>query len=277
MSREERFAFGRNWAAFLRNHLDAERLDHARRCLLDLTEGCDLRGRSFVDVGCGSGLHSLAALSLGAAPVVSFDYDGEAVKCCQMLWEHEGRPDNWRVTHGSALDREFLASLGAFDVVYSWGVLHHTGAMWRAIDNTTGLVAPGGLLAIAIYNKAEAIGLYPDGRFGPSRLWAPLKRTYCKLPLFLQNGIDSAALSMFFVVCLCTLNSPIRVMRDYKKQRGMSLRTDVKDWLGGYPYEYAAVDEVFNFVRARAFTLENLKCHGGLRCNEFVFRKAGGQ
>ena len=55
----------------------------------------------------------------------------------------------------------------------------------------------------------------------------------------------------------------------------MSMAHDWRDWLGGYPFEVAKPEQIFDFLKARGFTLERLKtCGGGLGCNEFVFRNS---
>ncbi len=225
-----------------------------------------------MDIGCGSGLFSLAAWELGARPIMSFDLDDDSVACCAELREREGSPADWTVAQASVLDETFLGGLGRFDIVYSWGVLHHTGAMWDAIDKATTLVEPGGLLSIAIYNKARAVGIYPDGRFGPSRLWVPIKRWFCRLPDVLQNAITAAAVLLFGLVSLLRLRNPFKAIAEFGAQRGMSLRTDIKDWLGGYPYEYADPEEIFTFLKARSYSLEVMRIHDGLRANEYTFK-----
>ena len=84
------------------------------------------------------------ARRLGAT-VTSFDYDPQSVACTREL-RRRYFPDDaaWTVTEGSVLDRAFVDGLGTFDIVYSWGVLHHTGAMWDAIGLAAERVAPGG-------------------------------------------------------------------------------------------------------------------------------------
>src|SRR6478672_8562065 len=130
----DRFTFGANWASFL-NTLDDDRIAAAEGSLREWLGVTDLKGLRFVDVGCGSGLFSLAASRLGAR-VHSFDYDKASVASTQEL-KRRYCPLNteWSISTGSALDRNYLQSLGKFDVVYSWGVLHHTGAMWQAMEN----------------------------------------------------------------------------------------------------------------------------------------------
>jgi SAM-dependent methyltransferase len=271
------FAFGENWRTFTAQYLSEERTAQAIRSLREFAEGYDFTGKRFLDVGCGSGLFSLAAHRLGVGSVTSFDVDADSVRSCEDLRQREGAPATWEVKQGSVLDGAFLAGLQTYDVVYAWGVLHHTGDMWRAIDNTTRLVSPGGLLWIAIYNRADGFALYPDGRFGPSSLWAIEKRLYNRLPRVIQDAVDYSMMTMVGVLHLCRLKNPFRGIRNYQKFRGMSFRVDIRDWLGGYPYEFATVEEVFDFVKRRGFQLQNLKSTNGLRNNEFLFRRASGE
>jgi len=234
-----------------------------------------LQGKSFADVGAGSGIDSLAAFKLGASEITSFDYDGNCVSCCQSLWEKAGKPPHWKIMEGSALDEPFMRSLGQFDVVYSWGVLHHTGNMWKAIENTLKLVKPGGVFFLAIYNKADGFALYPDGRFGPSSFWLLEKKIYTSLPWFLQNIIDYIVMGILFLFYILTLHNPFKVIRDHQLyfNKGMPWRINIKDWLGGYPYEYATVQEIFTFAKQRGFSLENLTCNNGLLNNEFLLKR----
>jgi len=264
------FAFGKNWRAFVDKYLNAERIEEARQSLIDFTKGYDFRGKRFVDIGCGSGLFSLCAHRLGA-DVTSFDVDPDSVACCQFLREQEGRPENWRGLHGSILDDEFVRELGQYDFVYSWGVLHHTGEMWRAIANAADMVEASGSFYLAIYNKADGFAFYDDGRFGPSSLWLREKKIYASLPPILQNAIDYAVMGTMIALYAVTLHNPVKRIRSHKALRGMSWRIDIKDWLGGYPYEYASVAEIFAFLEPRGFTLKNLISTNGLRNNEFLF------
>ena len=172
----DRFRFGENWARFL-TVLDDARIADAEESLRDMLGVTDLRGRRFLDIGCGSGLFSLAARRLGAE-VLSFDFDLQSVACTHELRRRYFPEDRaWRVEEGSVLDREYMERLGQFDVVYSWGVLHHTGAMWVAIENAISRVAtPQGTLFIAIYNDQG----------WKSHMWWLVKHTYNRLPKLLR-------------------------------------------------------------------------------------------
>ena len=266
----ERFEFGRNWAQFLRL-LDDNRIQRAEESLKDLLGTDSLAGQSFLDIGSGSGLFSLAARRLGAR-VHSFDYDTDSVNCTTELRRRFYPVDSsWTVEQGSALDRGYLSSLGHFDVVYSWGVLHHTGDMWQALENVHSLVKPGGKLVLALYNDAGS----------RSVLWKSLKRTYLTLPKPLRSPF--AALTILpgearMLLGAILRGRPSEYVQSWTKyadaKRGMNRWRDVIDWVGGYPYEYARVDKIFDFYRQRGYATSRLKGSAGpLGCNEFVFEK----
>src|SRR5215813_1863430 len=175
VARGERFEFGENWSRFLAGVRD-EHIAVAESSLKRMLEVETLHGRSFLDIGSGSGLFSLAARRLGAR-VHSFDYDPQSVACTAELRRRYFPGDReWVVEEGSALDADYLTRLGKFDIVYSWGVLHHTGRMWQALENARLPVAPGGRLFIALYNDNGS----------KSRRWARIKRAYNHLPRLLR-------------------------------------------------------------------------------------------
>ncbi len=264
---EDRFQFGRNWSDFLEK-MDSQRIREAEESLVAYL-GPDLSGLKFLDIGCGSGLFSLAARNLGA-DVTSFDFDPYSVACAEKLREkYHPDDDRWEVRQGSVLDKNLMESLGKFNVVYSWGVLHHTGRMWEALDNAVEVVADVGRLFISIYNDQ---GGYSD-------LWKRIKRTYVKSPRWLRFLLCLGVLvfmeTRYTLIQLVRLRNPVRMYRARTQGRGMSLWNDLKDWVGGYPFEVAKPEEIFDFCRDRGFELLRLKTNGGgIACNEFLFRKA---
>jgi len=263
----DRFAFGSNWAKFLAL-VDETRIAEAERSLRDMLGVADLQGRSFLDIGSGSGLFSLAARRLGAR-VHSFDYDPQSVACTAELRQRFAPGDgDWTVEQASVLDQAYLATLGRYDIIYSWGVLHHTGAMWPALSNVVDLVGEGGRLFIAIYND--------QGR--SSRIWTAVKKAYVKLPAPLDWLVLAPAFARLWGPSLVrdTLRGrPLRTWRSYRERpRAMDPWRDTVDWVGGYPFEVARPEQIFDFFHARGFDLERMvTCAGGHGCNEFVFRR----
>lgn len=257
-----RFDFGGNWQKFI-SEIGESEIAQASSSLLGSLNVNSLAGKSFLDVGSGSGLSSLAARQSGAR-VVSFDFDPRSVACTEAMRGRSGASDaEWRVVSGSILDSEFVASLGKFDVVYSWGVLHHTGAMWRALDLTMTCVAPGGQLLIALYNDQGVI----------SRYWKCVKRTYNKSRF--HAGMIFTLHAPYFMGARLVGNVARLARRRPRRTRGMRFWRDLVDWLGGYPFEVASLHEVEQYVESKGFIVRNIKSVGRRNgCNEWVCHRA---
>jgi 2-polyprenyl-6-hydroxyphenyl methylase/3-demethylubiquinone-9 3-methyltransferase len=263
-----RFSFGRNWASFLKR-LNQARIAEAEKNLIEFLGEKSLDGRSFLDVGSGSGLSSLAARRLGAM-VTSFDYDGQSVACTEEL-RRRYLPDDpsWIIEQGSVLDTEYLAGLGQFDIVYSWGVLHHTGAMWQAMANIKTMVKTGGLLFIAIYNDCGEV----------SRSWLERKRRYNALPQILRPlyaiyvWMPQELRSLAGSMRSGELRTYIRELTSASSVRGMSWLHDVIDWVGGYPYEYASVGDITDFYRRDGFEPVKIRENSSYGCHQLVFKR----
>ena len=262
-----RFEFGKNWNGFL-SVLNEARIESAKRSLKTILNVDSLAGRSFLDIGCGGGLFSLAARRMGAQ-VHSFDFDPQCVQCATLLRDKFfPNDDGWTIECGSVLDQQYVHALGQFDIVYSWGVLHHTGAMYEALENATTPVHQGGQLFISIYNDQGV----------KSKIWTQIKKFVCSMPTVLRFPlilILVIALEPLTFLGSLLLLKPHRYFQKrfpYAKHRGMSWWHDAIDWLGGYPFEVAKPEEIVHFYRERGFILDWLRCVGArLGCNEFVF------
>jgi SAM-dependent methyltransferase len=261
-----RFEFGDNWRRFARD-LGYERIEAARGSLVEWLGQDSLEGLAFLDIGSGSGLFSLAATQMGAERVHSFDYDPESVATTRRLRDTLDSPTEWSVEQGNVLDAGYMESLGQWDIVYAWGVLHHTGDLWGAMGIVCGRVKRGGRLFLSVYND--------QGR--ASRMWRRLKRLYNALPRAMR--VPYAVIVMLPMELRALGNEILgRHPRGYfrrwrrSQDRGMDRWHDLIDWVGGYPFEVAMPEEVFEFCAARGFELRKLQtCRSSHGCNQFVF------
>ena len=253
------FEFGKNWESFSRSALDEDSVREAEASLRHLLGVEDLRGKSFLDVGCGSGLFSVAAARLGADPVVGTDVDPRCITVAAgntSKFAGNAPPPRFQVL--SVLDADGVRGLGLYDIVYAWGALHHTGRMWDAVLNAAQCAAPRGLFAIAIYNKHAT-----------SPAWRMIKKVYNIAP-----GPLKALMIYFFTGVIFVAKALVTRRNPLAQRRGMNFFHDVVDWVGGYPYEYASLDEIVNFVERLGFrTINTVPAQVPTGCNEFVFEK----
>ncbi len=239
----ERFQFGANWLRFF-NSIDETRIASAMQSLRDGLGRNDFSGIIFLDFGSGSGLFSLAAHRLGAT-VFSSDVDEQSVACTKAVRDKfSSDARDWQIQHGSVLDTAFLVTVPKADVVYSWGVLHHTGDMMTALANVCDKVAPGGQLFISIYNDQGA----------QSKFWRAIKKTYMRMP-----PLRPLIIAAFIPILLLPRFAVRAVTGRLRETRGMTLWYDLIDWLGGYPFEVATREKIAGFISDRGFVLQNLK------------------
>lgn len=264
------YAFGENWADYSR-HIDETTIAMAEEGLWKLLPSNALEGKIFLDIGCGSGLSSLSALRSGIQGAACIDIDPHSVETTKQVLQRFWPQENYTVFEhnilSDATDRRL--PVGGFDIVYSWGGLHRTGDMWVAIEKAAHYVAPGGKFVIALYKKSPLCNF-----------WRAEKKLYTNVPA-LRGVLNVAYVAVYCGIQILLGRNPVRYIREYEEERGMRFMTDVKDWLGGYPYESATADEVQAQVEAMGFTLERAyntqapKGGGilGSGCGEYVFKR----
>jgi 2-polyprenyl-6-hydroxyphenyl methylase/3-demethylubiquinone-9 3-methyltransferase len=261
-----RFAFGRNWASYVRL-VDEERIREAERGLVGLLGSGEVSGRTFLDVGCGSGVHALAAARLGAARIAAIDIDPQSVAATRGLFARYP-PSSPVMVEERSLFALAPDAFGQFDIVYCWGVLHHTGKLRDAIRWAAGMVVPGGVLVLALYRRTRLCGF-----------WAWEKRWYAEAPPGAQRLARSVYAAAMTAGLLVTGRGIAAYMASYRRKRGMDFWHDLHDWLGGHPYESMSAEEVetimrsLSFRRARSVTRPGGWGFLGSGCNEYVYLK----
>ena len=200
--------------------------------------------------------------------VRGIDIDPDSVRTAETLLTRHLPGENWMAGQKSVLDLSPECD-GYHDIVYSWGALHHTGDMWRAIEKATALVKPGGLLALAIYRKTPLCGF-----------WRWEKRLYTKSPPALCAAIRLAYKALYIGGLAATGRNPRAYIRAYRSNRGMDWHHDVHDWLGGYPYESASPSEITAFLDRLGFSTvrsfeKRARLWGifGTHCDEFAAKR----
>jgi 2-polyprenyl-3-methyl-5-hydroxy-6-metoxy-1,4-benzoquinol methylase len=266
ISLDSHFRFGENWADFA-GTLGSAQVDAAVTMLARILPADRLLGRRVLDIGCGSGLSAVAALQLGAAEVTAIDLDPVSVATAKTVLEHFSPNSKWSVETESVFD--LSADWPRFEVVHSWGVLHHTGDLLRALCHAAERVAQGGTLAVALYRRTPV-----------DRFWVAEKRLYSHGPKWLRSLIRAGFMGAYILGLLVSGKNPFRYIRDYSRERGMSWRHDVHDWLGGYPYEGIDKAELNEHLVSLGFVSElaierPVRFAGilGAPCNEYRFRR----
>jgi 2-polyprenyl-3-methyl-5-hydroxy-6-metoxy-1,4-benzoquinol methylase len=260
---EQRFEFGKNWHDFIQKNFDKEKVQISKRHILEFMGRPNLNGLSILDIGCGSGLHSIAMLDAGADRVDGFDYDANSINASKFVQAQVGNPPNWAAEQGSVLDDAYVDKLPLYDMVYSWGVLHHTGEVWHAIKNAASRVKRGGLFYIALYSADVQKNPTPE-------FWLDVKRKYIASGWFRRRMMDCWYVWRFYMN-----KNPLKLpeflqrMREYKKNRGMNIFTDIRDWLGGWPMEFVYDKEAIDFVEKLGFRLDKIAT--GEANTEFLF------
>jgi len=268
------FAFGENWAGYATKVTVAE-IAEAERGLLRLLGPAGLASQRFLDLGCGSGLHAAAALRRGAREVVAVDLDPESVRTAQeLLGRYAPEGAAYRVLPGDVFDIG-PGSFGVFDIVYSWGVLHHTGNLERALASAAALVGPNGRLVVALYRRTWL-----------DAFWRVEKRWYAHASEKSQARARSVYVALFRLRMAALGKSFTEYVSGYSSNRGMDYFHDLHDWMGGWPYEAIEPAEVAQLMASHGLEPELVPARPagkrsgrplgvfGSGCDEYVYRRA---
>tara|TARA_Y100001978_G_scaffold159054_1_gene144831 strand:- start:6950 stop:7783 length:834 start_codon:yes stop_codon:yes gene_type:complete len=270
ITKGKRYKFGNNWKEFIEKNLNDISINQAIISTKKVLEESqiDLKNKTVIDIGSGSGLFSLVALELGAKFVLSFDYDPDSVNCTKKLLSIR-KFDNrrYKCLEGSILNDSFISTLGQFDLVYSWGVLHHTGKIYKALENSSKLVKKDGLIFISLYQKTIL-----------DFFWVIEKKIFNLSSKLVQLYIFKTYIFIIKLAYFLKGKSLKKVIKNYSSNRGMNFYNDAYDWLGGYPYQGIDTKECIKFYSNLGFENILLKKRSKFfsfssGCNEFIFKK----
>lgn len=251
------FNFGKNWLEFSHQFVDEEKIKEAEKSLANLLGEENIKDKTFLDIGCGSGIFAIAAKRLGAKEVVGIDISAESIESAKLNKSKFLPCEKVMFYQKSILDKDYLV-IGKFDIVYSWGALHHTGKMYEAISNSLQLANKDSLFVIAIYNKHCS-----------SWAWKIVKYIYNIAPVFLKK-----MMIYFFGAIILIAKFLVTRKNPLTMRRGMNFYYNIVDWIGGYPYEYALAQEIVDFVEKKGFKIQKIiQPKVPTACNEFVFKK----
>jgi 2-polyprenyl-6-hydroxyphenyl methylase/3-demethylubiquinone-9 3-methyltransferase len=257
------FSFGKNWEKYIRKSFSEKRLAIAKKWLLEFLQLSNFEGRIFIDIGCGSGIHSLAAWEAGAQRVIGIDIDQDSIRAAETLRQRRDNPENWEIHQGSILDDSLAHNIPLADIVYSWGVLHHTGNLWKAIENSAKFLKPNALFYIAIYEKNAKSNYWISvkSKYNASGWWRcwEMEMNYLLKYFFWPPNPKKIFTSFWYIA-------------SYKIKRGMSFMTDVRDWLGGWPYEPATEKEICDFCENK-LGLRKIRIKTGEANIEYLFQQ----
>ena len=262
-----RFKFGQNWREY-NSSIGADRIEAAQIGILKLLNPIEISDKKIVDIGSGSGLHALSFLKLGAKEVTCIDIDTDSIAATkETLNKFANKFENWTAFEADILNPDAL-NPKSFEIVYSWGVLHHTGNMKLAVKNASQLCKVDGLFVFALYRKTFLCNF-----------WKIEKWFYIRSPLVVKKLLEYVYIFLFLFGKILKRDDVVRFIRSYETQRGMKFNTDVKDWLGGYPYESILpinVEELLielGFEKVRDFVQPKSIGLFGSGCDEYVFRR----
>lgn len=259
MEQKPLFGFGRNWLSYS-EIIDESHVIQAEQSLGELLGKDALINKSFLDIGCGSGIFSIAAKRMGAKEVIGIDIDPASIEASQInakRWLSDRQSLSF--IEGSVLNEETMNDLGLYDFVYAWGSLHHTGSMYKAIELTAQRVKKGGCLILAIYNRHITSGI-----------WRVIKRLYNAAPAIFQIIMLWSSMPVILLAkWIATRRHP------FEMRRGMDFKHNLVDWLGGFPYEYAKVSTMMIYLKSLGFEIERvIPAQVPTGCNEYICRLA---
>jgi len=125
--------------------------------IIDFAQHWKWKGRRVLDLGCGIGTDTLTFAWYGA-DIYAIDISAESLKVAMRRATAEGLDGKIRWGLGN-IERPFhpapdwIREWRDFDLVYSFGVIHHTPVPWYAVRNAYNSLKPGGEFRLMLYHR----------------------------------------------------------------------------------------------------------------------------
>jgi 2-polyprenyl-6-hydroxyphenyl methylase/3-demethylubiquinone-9 3-methyltransferase len=208
----------------------------SREHLEGFFENGEVRGKSVLDAGCGSGVFSVIFAEKGAV-VTGVDASEKAIEAGKELKRERGE-ENVEFMRADMLDLPFRDS--SFDVVWAWGSVHHTERPMHALDELLRVLNTNGVMLLALYRKSRLTPLH-----------GILTRIFSRAPLAVQPFLAKLmALMLYPFVALFRKREKVR--------KGETLEHLVLDWFFVPARRHFDPDEIRSYVEARGLEVERV-------------------
>jgi 2-polyprenyl-3-methyl-5-hydroxy-6-metoxy-1,4-benzoquinol methylase len=128
------------------------------------------RGKRVLEVGCGIGTDSINFARAGAQ-LTAVELSSESLRIAEQRADVMGVADRIRFVQANAEELTSALDVAPFDLVYSFGVIHHTPRPERALVEMRALTAPGGTLKLMIYHRRSWKVFWIVAGQGRGRFW----------------------------------------------------------------------------------------------------------
>jgi len=137
----------------------------------------EVRGRTVLDAGCGTGIFSIIFANKGAAKVMGIDISPGSLMTAESL-RKKFNLQNVEFQKQDMLELPFGDE--TFDIIWAWGTVHHTTAPFKAISELVRVLKRGGSFLLAVYRKTRLTLVHEIIRKTliktPRRSWTALSR-----------------------------------------------------------------------------------------------------
>lgn len=213
----------------------------------------EVKGKSVLDSGCGTGIFSIIFAKNGAGQVTGIDISPGSLGTAEGLKQKFGL-SNARFEQQDMLHLPYPDA--CFDIVWAWGTVHHTTDPLGAIDGLIRVLKPGGSILLAIYKKTKVTWIHEA-----------IRKTLVRTPRRSWNAL--AKIMAFF-------GTPIvwTFKRREKARQGETLSELILDWYFVPIRHYYKPDEIRTFLEGKGFKIENYLAHSGRfnSSSNFIFK-----